>query len=235
MITAQWTKAEAKASDKILAQLTETHYTAGQLTEQTHDRALVAAGARNTRLGRHTSLSFDGRTHATINDVRNGVRGDKFGDRRYPNCTDDTLTTALAAYDKARIAESVAAQDIDDHETANYKGWQRFFLVPDGHIHASTRCSSLRPTTRIGWLPQLSGETEAEAVAAHGAMLCTKCFPTAPVEWTRGKPADPNQCPGGYPKDANLRLYSPRGTCPECDQNVSVTSTGKTRKHTKGA
>src|SRR6185369_10664798 len=55
-----------------------------------------------------------------------------------------------------------------------------------GHIHSSMRCSTCRFDTEFGWLPTLSGLTEAEAVAAHGAILCTVCYPTAPVEWTGG-------------------------------------------------
>ena len=64
-------------------------------------------------------------------------------------------------------------------DAAEYKGWRRFFLVK--HIHSSQHCSSFRPTTRVGWLPQVSGLTEAEAVAEYDATLCTKCFSSAPV------------------------------------------------------
>jgi hypothetical protein len=69
-----------------------------------------------------------------------------------------------------------AAKDLD---RAEYKGWTRFFLVK--HIHRSEYCSSFRPTTRVGWLPEVSGLTEAEAVAQYDETLCTKCFTTAPV------------------------------------------------------
>ena len=40
---------------------------------------------------------------------------------------------------------------------------------------------------RYGWLPKLSGMTEAEAVEEHGPALCSVCFPSAPVEWQGGK------------------------------------------------
>ena len=87
---------------------------------------------------------------------------------------------------KAKFAEAVEA--IDDHEAA-YTGWVRFWLVlnTNGHIHRGTNCSTCFPTTEFDLLPELSGLTEAEAVDAHGAILCTVCFPTAPVEWTNGK------------------------------------------------
>lgn len=66
--------------------------------------------------------------------------------------------------------------------------WSRFFLVQNhgGHIHSSMHCSTCRPTTPFGWLPNLSGLTEEDAVTEHGPLLCSVCYPTAPVEWTLG-------------------------------------------------
>ena len=71
-----------------------------------------------------------------------------------------------------------------------YEGWTRFFLVPGGHIHSTRSCSSCNKRgaiTSFSWLPELSGLTEADAVTAHGSVLCTVCFPSAPVEWTTDK------------------------------------------------
>lgn len=67
--------------------------------------------------------------------------------------------------------------------------WSRFFLVTNsnGHIHSSTSCHTCHWTTDFRWLPTLSGLTEAEAVAEHGEILCSVCFPSAPVEWTQGE------------------------------------------------
>ena len=66
--------------------------------------------------------------------------------------------------------------------------WSRFFLVlnTNGHIHSDTSCSTCFITTEFGWLPQLSGLTEADAVEQQGEILCSVCFPSAPVEWTNG-------------------------------------------------
>lgn len=123
-----------------------------------------------------------------------------------------------------------------------YTGWSRFFIVNNkgGHIHSSMSCHSCRVTTRFGWLPDMSGLTEADAVAAHGPHLCSFCFPTAPVEWTLGigedTPEDPDQCPGSGTHDhdsSGLRYYSKRAVCDHCHQTVSVTSTHKMRKHKK--
>lgn len=70
-----------------------------------------------------------------------------------------------------------------------YTGWSRFFVVTSstGHIHSSMHCSTCRPTTTYGWLPELSGKSEAEAVEAHGPALCSICFPSAPVEHVGAK------------------------------------------------
>lgn len=117
--------------------------------------------------------------------------------------------------------------------------WSRFFLCTanNGHIHSSTSCHTLYITSQLAWNPELSGLSETEAVAKLGPILCTVCFPSAPVEWTRDPKdikAEAEQglyCEGGRPKDADMRKRSPYGTCPSCGEKVSVTSTGKTRKH----
>lgn len=64
--------------------------------------------------------------------------------------------------------------------------WSRYHLVTSsaGHIHSSTHCQTCRITTEYGWLPDMSGQSEAEAMATLGPnaeALCTVCFPSAPV------------------------------------------------------
>lgn len=70
----------------------------------------------------------------------------------------------------------------------NAKQWSRFFLVTNtnGHIHSEMSCSTCFFDTSFGWLPELSGMTEKDAVEAYGAILCSICYPSAPVEWTNG-------------------------------------------------
>ena len=72
--------------------------------------------------------------------------------------------------------------------TAQYTGWTRFFLVTNqgGHIHSSMGCSTCRIDTAFAWLPTLSGLTQDDAVDEYGAILCSVCFPDAPVEYTNG-------------------------------------------------
>lgn len=132
----------------------------------------------------------------------------------------------------ALLAEN--AQHIDDTE---YTGWTRFFLVK--HIHNTTRCSSFRATTRVGWLPKVSGLTEVEAVAEYGQTLCTICFPSAPTELTTQQaPAD--QCSGSG-RAINWDLPHRKGyysgnwaTCSDCGQQVSITNNSfRIRKHKK--
>lgn len=93
----------------------------------------------------------------------------------------DGLATEAAALEQAQ-AEMAELNK-------RYTGWSRFFLVTSsaGHIHSSMSCATCRPTTTYGWLPELSGKTEKDAVDAHGAALCSVCFPSAPVEWVGGK------------------------------------------------
>jgi len=120
--------------------------------------------------------------------------------------------------------------------------WSRFFLVAGGHIHSSMSCHSCTVTTDFGWLPALSGLTEADAVAAHGALLCTFCYPSAPVEWTNGREVEAAakaaaSCPGsktGHYDRSTARMgycSGNAGTCDDCGARVTLTSTGLLRSH----
>jgi hypothetical protein len=65
--------------------------------------------------------------------------------------------------------------------------WPRYFFVVSsaGHIHSTAGgCNTCRRTTAYGWMPERSGQTEAEALAdlgPHAEALCSVCFPSAPV------------------------------------------------------
>lgn len=135
--------------------------------------------------------------------------------------------------DGARLREEMAELDA---EYAARGRWSRFFLVTSsagGHIHSSMSCHTCKLTTEYGWQPQLSGKTEPDAVAEHGAILCTACFPSAPVEWTRGKEQAADTCPGsGQQSSTPPRALgrSRYGTCPECGDTQTV-GYGGIRKH----
>ena len=79
-------------------------------------------------------------------------------------------------------------------------------------------------------------------MAAHGALLCTVCFPSAPVEWTnfyeaQGAAKKAASCPGSgtwdYPRETARMGYTAGnyGTCTHCGETVTLTSTDKLRSH----
>lgn len=99
-------------------------------------------------------------------------------------------TTGFQAAERLASAEAdyaTAAAALTEAE-AQYTGWSRFFLVQasNGHIHRSMSCSTTYPNTSWAWLPALSGLTEADAVETYGEILCSICYPSAPVAWTTG-------------------------------------------------
>jgi hypothetical protein len=122
----------------------------------------------------------------------------------------DTYTGPLRSYDvlyggtekhlaalpelDAEIAKIKA--EIDRYEAEwSSRPWSRFFLVTSstGHIHSSMGCSTCRITTTYGWLPEMSGLTEADAmthldnIGVGRSTLCSVCFPDAPVGNVRTK------------------------------------------------
>jgi hypothetical protein len=112
--------------------------------------------------------------------------------------------------------------------------WSRFFKVTssDGHVHSTTSCSQ-RGATTYAWCPELSGLTEANAVAAYGPILCTKCFPDAPAEWTWGALPE-GACTGSRkaPKDRPRRVGRHYvGECSVCGGNEYVNGDGRVRLH----
>jgi hypothetical protein len=116
--------------------------------------------------------------------------------------------------------------------------WSRFFVVQqnNGHIHSSMACSTCNrngSATSFGWNPELSGLTEAEAVAKLGPSLCTVCFPSAPVEWTVGKRAadhciGSDKRPMGDTKRVGMSRY---GKCTQCKAMPVVKAGGLLKKH----
>lgn len=156
---------------------------------------------------------------------------------------------ALDALQSAKNNVKATRAQIDTYDAVfdARGGWSRFFLVANvnGHIHSSMDCSTCRPTTQFGWLPEVSGKSEAEAVAAHGAMLCTVCFPSAPTEWTNHwekleEAKKAASCPGSGTHDwveGSTRFgYAAGngGTCSHCNGYAAATSSMKIRKHKPG-
>ena len=120
----------------------------------------------------------------------NSILMERFNTKRQEAIDNGSWT--VRDYDKAIARYTAAVETMDAAEAAyqeaaeEYEGWSRFYLVTSsrGHIHSSMNCSTCQWTTTFAWLPTVSGLTEAEAVAEHGAILCSVCFPSAPVEYT---------------------------------------------------
>lgn len=156
--------------------------------------------------------------------------------------------SVLESFDKATAAlAEIAAEEAPLHAEYARRPWSRFFLVQGGHIHSSMHCSTCNRNGKLTafiWLPELSGQTEAEAVAAQGAVLCTTCYPSAPLSWTdfyerEAERKAAEYCPGSGTtdwKDGNVRTgyYSGNGGyCAHCGGWAGTTSrSSKTmRKH----
>jgi len=234
--------------------MTETQKPLAQQTPREIDEQLA------TLDGAYLAMSDKRKAKIEFAHSLNGERARYVGRRRkeWPTTTDEVLEQLalkladekIPAYDVAKVTELIETVDGLAREMranreacepldAEYdrRHWARFFQVEDGHIHSGMRCQggSIRVTTRVGWRPELSDKDVTEAVAALGPTLCTKCFPSAPVEYTRGpeKKLTPGYC-GGQGKlgvELQMRYASPRGKCPDCGQRVGVTSLGKVRRH----
>ncbi|ONI88101.1 hypothetical protein ALI22I_20395 [Saccharothrix sp. ALI-22-I] len=146
----------------------------------------------------------------------------------------DSVREHLALIEEKRAEVRVALDAIKPLEGEHERrGWTRYFIVTssNGHIHANTACSN-RGWTAYGWLPKLSDLTPADAVEAHGPLLCTKCFPNAPVEWTVGK-AKPASCAGSGKAPVKYerrgRFYG--GECAGCGTWKPANTNGGLRKH----
>lgn len=122
-------------------------------------------------------------------------------------------------------------------------GWARYFSTKgtNAHTHTSMHCSTCnkgKNPTEFGWNPQLSGMSEEEAVKALGPIMCTVCYPSAPVEWTNGEVIDPTKCPG-KPVEGSVGPWrhswngraTRYGTCDACGTKTTVDQAGKLRKH----
>jgi len=116
---------------------------------------------------------------------------------------------------------------------AAYTGWKRYFIVQGGHIHRGRSCESCYPTTRYGWLADMSGCDETKMVAAYGETACTVCFPDAPTMEGWGK-NDESFCEtsGTYygPRSQRMSHYA---KCTACGAATAITKSGNYRKHKK--
>lgn len=143
---------------------------------------------------------------------------------------------ALSELDRIEMVTNILADQVTPME-AEYRArgrWTRFYLVTSsaGHIHSNTACSHQGRTT-YGWLPQYSGMGEAEALnklGSAGNILCTKCFPNAPVEYT--KAPEKSYCSGSGQRVPGSRTGAYLwGRCPGCGDTRKLTMGGSIPKH----
>jgi hypothetical protein len=135
--------------------------------------------------------------------------------------------TEVAEKAAAKAREIEKGMEPFEAEFTRRGGWSRYFLCTSdgGHIHLR-HCHSFRPTTRIGWLPEMSGQSESTAVETYGDKMCTHCFPTAPTHpaftaaaKASAKAAAEKYCPGSG-KD-----FTPGNRrCPDCGRSVTRAS-----------
>lgn len=115
--------------------------------------------------------------HGKANRIDETIKGIDKGDYSYLASNRPVYAAQLQdVYDIINdLDDQIAALDLVFAQ--HY--WSRFFVCE--HVHSSMNCHTLRPTSQIGWLPQLSGSNEAEIVDQLGEAACTVCFPDAPV------------------------------------------------------
>ncbi|MCX5066711.1 hypothetical protein OOJ91_12555 [Micromonospora lupini] len=151
---------------------------------------------------------------------------------------------SLTAYETAVTALDAVRAEADplNAEFARRGGWTRFFSVKqhNGHIHSSMNCSTCNRgvyATEFGWNADLSGMSMAEAIThfdRRAYVLCTVCYPDAPVEWTVHTERT-DRCKGtdrppveGTRKKQGMRFY---GQCPECSDRPYINVNGGLRAH----
>lgn len=127
----------------------------------------------------------------SADSVRDSIRKAESGVARYAYLVRDVpVYKAQLADVQKRIADleaEIAPLDAIYREHM----WSRFIVCE--HVHSSTACHTLRPTSRVYWLPQLSGSNQAEIVDQLGEAACTVCFPDAPVHKPNTIELDPEK------------------------------------------
>lgn len=170
----------------------------------------------------------------------------RLSDETVPSWTRSDVRSALDTLNDSeeKVFETRQQIDVWDEAFEARGGWARFFLVTNrgGHIHSSMDCSTCRINTKFSWLPSVSGKTEKDAVAEYGPMLCSVCFPSAPVEWTNHWELEEERkkaesCPGSGTTDwvAGTTRFGyvsgNGGTCSHCNNWAGGTPSGRIRKH----
>lgn len=146
--------------------------------------------------------------------------------------------TSTVVLDEERLTRKEAEAAPLEAEYTRRGGWDRYIVVPGGHLHKRS-CHTLTPgRTMVGQVADASGLNEAAVVAKYDETACSHCFPNAPVA--------PAQTPEqeGFCKGSG-RVLSPEALdkidwkrrrsvsirCSDCGKGVSLTERGALRKH----
>jgi hypothetical protein len=215
--------------DTALAAIYDARAEAGNQLASAFESVHSRLGERKVYRGRHAEWPTD---HATAEmTLRARLAAGEI--KSWDVASVERLITIIDA-GRVTLAQ-LDAQARPLNEEYSRAPWSRFFLVTSsagGHIHRDMNCSTCHPTTRYGWLPELSGLSEADAVHSQGPLLCSVCYPSAPVEWTLGLPkvVDPRVCPGsGQP----ARYERHTAYCAVCGTWTRATATGLASRHHK--
>lgn len=179
-MTTIFTREQAKASDAKLVELQAIARTAADKANRAETQLHHAAGDRQSGWGRDRVWGMH------LAEAYQAAADLAATDKTYVG---STAQRAIDAYDAAVAErdEAFAAVKVQSQEWRNHGMWSRFLVVPGGHIHTNEGCFTLRTNTVTAWLPELSGDSEADAVEVYGEVLCSHCFASAPVAWQGGK------------------------------------------------
>lgn len=225
--------------DTAIAEAYTALIAAGHAVEQREVSILRYAGARQVKRGRRYEWTLTV-TEAEV-AVQQAIEGKDEHERFVFNGMWQGVSDLSGALAKLTAAREARDEARENYRKLNeqYEGWSRFFLVTqaNGHIHSSMNCQTCNRNgsfTAFSWLPTLSGLGEEQAVAEHGAILCTVCFPSAPVEWTNGHEREDDSCKGEVDPEtvtyAGYNNHYGEGRC-SCGKWGRMTQNGKLRKH----
>lgn len=165
--------------DTELADIFERQYELNATISRTMDSLHRMVGDTHARNG------WDLSSQETRRQAQEIVDGSRAVARGYGRNDADRALASLLFTGKELVALEAKAAPL--HGEYERRPWSRFFLAKsqDGHVHSSMGCSTCNregKSTEFAWQPQMSGKTEAEAVAEYGMSMCTMCFPTAPAD-----------------------------------------------------
>jgi hypothetical protein len=170
-----YTREQAKASDAKLAELWMVRAMARQSLKSAKITVHYAAGDSKLYYGGRSEWKLD--LVDAIAKATATAQGTTYAAEQ----------AARALREMGKATERLEAADtaVQEQERQWYEHgqWRRYIAVPGGHIHHNDGCFTLRWDTDTRWLPELSGDTEADAVAAYGPALCSHCYPSAPSDW----------------------------------------------------